>query len=240
MLQALRLNRLRLRMAHIAQTYLVTGANRGIGLELVRALRARGDTVYATTRSGNDADLATLGAKVIALDLSDSASITALSAKLEEIALDCVINNAGVSSDAKTLEQVTLAELTRVFTVNAFAPILVAQAAKAALARGSRKVVCNISSQLASITNNTGGSTYAYRGSKTALNQMNMSLANELRGEGFCCISVHPGWVRTDMGGEKAPMLPPQSAAHIVTLIDGVKAEDSGKFFNFDGAKMPW
>jgi NAD(P)-dependent dehydrogenase (short-subunit alcohol dehydrogenase family) len=221
-------------------TYLVTGANRGIGLELVKQLRARGDTVIATTRTGSDADLAATGARVVKLEVSDEDSIAALGSTLAQTPIDVLINNAGVGSEAATLKDQSFEELSRVFTINAFAPILLAKACLPALRAGQRRVVMNVSSQLASIATNNGGSSYPYRGSKTALNQLTMCLANELRPENFCCVSVHPGWVRTDMGGPKAPMLPPDSARHLIALADRLTPADSGKFLNYDGAAMQW
>lgn len=221
-------------------TYLITGANRGIGLELVKQLRARGDTVIATTRTGSDADLAAAGARVVKLEVSDEDSIAALASTLASTPIDVLINNAGVGSQASSIKDQSFEELSRVFTVNAFAPILLAKACLPALRAGQRRVIMNVSSQLASISTNNGGSSYPYRGSKTALNQLTMCLANELRPENFCCVSVHPGWVRTDMGGPKAPMLPPDSARHLITLADRLTPADSGKFLNYDGATMAW
>lgn len=221
-------------------TYLVTGANRGIGLELVKQLRARGDAVFATTRTGADADLSATGARVLKLEVSDEDSIAAIGANLASMPIDVLINNAGVGSEAAKIIDQSLEELSRVFTVNAFAPILLAKACIPSLRAGQRRVIMNVSSQLASIANNTGGSSYPYRGSKAALNQLTVCLANELRQEGFCCVSVHPGWVRTDMGGPKAPMLPPDSARHLIALADRLTPGDNGTFLNFDGATMPW
>lgn len=221
-------------------TYLITGANRGIGLELVKQLRARGDAVLATTRTGTDADLSATGARVLKLEVSDEDSIAALGAAVAASPIDVLINNAGVGSQVSAINDQTLEELSRVFTVNAFAPILIAKACLPALRAGTRRVVMNVSSQLASIANNNGGSSYPYRGSKTALNQLTACLANELRSESFSCVSVHPGWVRTDMGGPKAPMLPPDSARHLIALADRLTPSESGKFLNFDGAPMPW
>ncbi len=219
-------------------TFLITGANRGIGLEIAKKLCARGDTVLATTRTGSDADLAALGARVLKLEVSDEDSIVALGATLASTPIDVLINNAGVGSQASSIKDQTLDELSRVFTVNAFAPILIAKACLPALRAAQRRVIMNVSSQLASIATNNGGSSYPYRASKTALNQLTACLANELRPEKFCCVSVHPGWVRTDMGGPKAPMLPPESANHLVTLADRLTPAESGRFLNFDGAPM--
>jgi NAD(P)-dependent dehydrogenase (short-subunit alcohol dehydrogenase family) len=100
--------------------------------------------------------------------------------------------------------------------------------------------VCNITSQLGSIGNNTGGSSYGYRASKAALNQMNRSLAAELAGEGFKCLAVHPGWVRTDMGGPNATLSVEESTRQILSTIGRAGAAENGGFFNFDGERLPW
>lgn len=246
----------------IMAQFIVTGANRGIGLGLVRRLTARGENVVATTRSISavPADItSSRGAgrvHWVALDAADPVSIEGFAARVAEAgvgAVDVLINNAGVSSQAKTLDQLTAAELHRVFAVNAFAPLLVAKALRPMLSAGSRKLIVNISSQLASITNNSGGSTYPYRASKAALNQLTVSMANELRGSGgsggsggggevsgFTCLAVHPGWVRTDMGGSQAPLSVEQSVTHLIELIDMAGPEHSGAFLNYDATPLPW
>ncbi|CAN5847972.1 SDR family oxidoreductase [soil metagenome] len=219
---------------------LITGANRGIGLELARIARVRGHAVIGACRKPADAgELKATGARVVTLDVTSEASIKALGAELKDEALDALINNAGVSSDAKNLKDLTAAELARVFQVNAFAPLLVTAALLEALRRGQRKTIVHITSQLGSIANNTGGSSYPYRASKSALNQLNRSLAAELKGE-FTCLAVHPGWVQTDMGGQQAPMTPAQSAEHIFKIIESARPEQSGAFLNYDGATLPW
>jgi NAD(P)-dependent dehydrogenase (short-subunit alcohol dehydrogenase family) len=227
-------------------TYLVTGANRGIGLEIVKRLAGRGDAVVGTAR-----DLGALsvearglaGVRWVALDTADEASTGALPAGLAAAgvtSVDVLVNNAGVSSAARTLGEVTGAELQRVFAVNAFGPILVARALRGLLEAGRRRLIVNVSSQLASIANNTGGSSYAYRSSKTALNQLTVCLANEWRAAGITCLAVHPGWVRTEMGGKEAPLSPAESAEHLVRLIDAAEPGMSGRFVNYDGKTMPW
>src|SRR5690606_22411454 len=136
--------------------------------------------------------------------------------------IDVLINNAGVSSAGKKLESLDAAELQHVMMVNAIAPVLVARALLPNLRAGRRRLIVNITSQLGSIANNTGGSSYGYRASKAALNMLTRSMANELRGEGFTCIAVHPGWVKTDMGGEEAPLAPEESARDLLALIGRV------------------
>jgi NAD(P)-dependent dehydrogenase (short-subunit alcohol dehydrogenase family) len=222
--------------------HLITGANRGIGLELAKAIIARGDTVIGTVRHGSDAsELAACGAKVIELDVADQASVDALGSALSNHApVDVLINNAGVSSELRTLESCTASEFARIFAINAAGPVMVARAALASLERGSRRLIVNISSQLGSIRNNAGGSSYGYRASKAALNMLTVTMANELRPRGFTCVTMHPGWVRTRMGGDQAPLLPPQAAAMILAQIDSFTPADSGSFRNYDGSTLPW
>ncbi len=225
------------------QTMIVTGASRGIGLEMCRVLATRGDRVIATARATTPAlaEIASAhGVEVMELEVTDAGSINALAKRLSGRPIDALINNAGVSSTAKSISELTMEELQRVFAINASAPMLVAAALLPNLRLGARKVVMNISSQLASIANNKGGSTYPYRASKTALNQLTVCMANELRAEGFCCVCVHPGWVKTDMGGPNAPLLPPESAGYLIRLLDGLTSAKSGSFLNYDGATMPW
>ncbi|MFO0834240.1 MAG: SDR family oxidoreductase [Phycisphaerales bacterium] len=222
-------------------TSLVTGATRGIGLEFARQLSERGDVVLATARDPKNAgELTSFRLSIGGLDVSDPISIEGLTEALAGRPIDVLINNAGVGSPTKSINDCTADELQRVFMINSVAPILVAKAVLPSLRLGKRKLIVNISSQLASITNNTGGSSYAYRASKAALNQLNKSLANELGPEGFTCVVVHPGWVRTDMGGPSAPILPPDSVKMLLKLIDGLTPADNGKFFNNDGTVLPW
>ncbi|MCC6228244.1 MAG: SDR family oxidoreductase [Phycisphaerales bacterium] len=225
----------------MSTTHLVTGATRGIGLEFARQLSQRGDVVLATARDPKNAgELSGFRLSIGGLDVADPISIEGLTEALSDRPIDVLINNAGVGSPTKSIADCTADELQRVFMINSIAPMLVAKAALPSLRLGKRKIIVNISSQLASITNNTGGSSYAYRASKAALNQLNKSLANELGPEGFTCVVVHPGWVRTDMGGPNAPILPPDSVKMLLKLIDALTPADNGKFFNNDGTILPW
>jgi NAD(P)-dependent dehydrogenase (short-subunit alcohol dehydrogenase family) len=229
-------------------TVLITGANRGIGLEFARQLSARGDAVIATARDlgGLSAGARGLaGVRWASLDVADAASIDGLSAQLDALpggvgTIDVLINNAGVSSTAKTLTGLSAAELHRVFAVNTFAPMLVTKSLMPRLAAGGRKLIVNITSQLGSIANNTGGSTYPYRASKAGLNQLNASLANELRPGGFTCLVMHPGWVQTDMGGKQATLTPEASVRSLLSVIDRAEPGMSGRFLNYDGTPLPW
>lgn len=219
-------------------TYLVTGASRGIGAELVRRLASRGDRPFATLRP--PANPPPGAVRTLPLEVTDRASIDALARSLEGSPLDVLINNAGVSSPSATLALTTGEELARCFAINAASPVMVAKALLPNLRAGSRRLIVNVSTQLASITNNSGGSSYAYRASKTALNQLTVCMANELRADGFTVVAMHPGWVKTDMGGPKAPLSTEQAVAHILATIDRLTPADSGRFLNYDGGPMPW
>ncbi len=229
---------------------LITGANRGIGLELARIATSRKHTVFATARKPDEAtELKKITPHVLSLDVADEASIISLGAALNDSAkfpmlkdngLDVLINNAGVSSTSKKLVDLSAQEMARVFMVNSIAPLLVTRHCVELLRRGKRKMILHVTSQLGSIANNTGGSSYAYRGSKAALNQLNRSLAAELGSEGFTCVAAHPGWVQTDMGGPSAPLTPAQSAEHMLKIAETTESSRNGAFLNYDGATLPW
>jgi NAD(P)-dependent dehydrogenase (short-subunit alcohol dehydrogenase family) len=223
------------------RTYLVTGANRGLGLEFARQLAARGDTVLATARDRARAgDLAATKARVFALDAADERSIAALPAALANQPIDVLINNAGVSADDKSIAQATGKEMETVFRVNAFAPVLVSNALLANLRAGRRRLIVNITSQLGSLTNYTGGWSYAYCASKAALNMFTRAMAAELKNDGITCVALHPGWVQTDMGGPNAPLQPEESVRSMLKVIDSLGAASSGRFLNYDGKPIDW
>jgi NAD(P)-dependent dehydrogenase (short-subunit alcohol dehydrogenase family) len=222
-------------------TWLITGANRGIGLEMVRQLAAKGERVIATARDpGAATELRSIAAQILPLDVASPASVEALGVAIQGLPIDILVNNAGVSSTSKTLATIDAAEMARVMAINAMGPILTTKAAIDSLRAGSRKVVVHITSQLGSIANNSGGSTYAYRASKAALNQFNRSLSNELAPEGFTCVAIHPGWVKTDMGGPSAHLTPEQSVRSMLGAIATLGVDRSGAFLNYDGQPLPW
>ncbi len=225
----------------MAQTYLITGANRGIGLEYATQVRARGDTVIATCRDATKAaELKATGAEVTELDVTSEQSIADLGKFLGERAIDVLINNAGVSSTSKSLADCTQEELARVLLINSIAPILVTKAVLPALKKGTGKLIVHISSQLGSIANNSGGSSYGYRASKAALNQFNRSLSAEFAPLGFHTLCMHPGWVRTDMGGPNATLSTEESVKSMLAVLAKAREVASGSFLNFDGKPLPW
>ncbi|MDZ4347994.1 MAG: SDR family oxidoreductase [Xanthomonadaceae bacterium] len=228
-------------VAEPTQTVLITGANRGIGLEYARQFAAKGYRVIGTARNPAEAgELAEVADRVEALDVADGDSVAALARRLDGLPIDILINNAGIFDRSDTtIDAVDFARLEQTFAVNTFGPLRVAQALMPNLRAGGLKRIVSMSSQLGSIERSTG-QWYAYRSSKAALNQINRTLAAELGEAGFVCVVLHPGWVRTDMGGENATNSPEHSVRALIALIEGFSAEDNGQFYDFQGASIPW
>jgi NAD(P)-dependent dehydrogenase (short-subunit alcohol dehydrogenase family) len=222
-------------------TVLVTGANRGIGLEYARQLAAQGHTVIATVRDPAAAtELRAITTRVEALDVTDATSVAALARRLDGVAIDILVNNAGVGGrDDNDLASVDFDDMRQTFEVNAFGPLRVSQALMPNLKLGQRKLIVNMSSQLGSIER-SNGQMYAYRASKTALNQFSKILAVELGPQGFVVVALHPGWVRTDMGGANATLSPEESVTGLVSLIGKLGPQDNGRFYDYQGKPIPW
>lgn len=222
-------------------TVLVTGASRGLGLEFVRQLAARGDRVIAAARNpGAAPDLRATGARVAALDVTDPVSIKSFVADLGGEPIDMLINNAGVSAPDGRIGSLSLEEMRRVFDTNAFGPALLTQALTANLLKGQRKVVLNITSTLGSIAAGMPGFSYAYCASKAALNKISAMMAHEMRSQGVIVVAMCPGWNKTDMGGPGAPLDPKDSIARMLKMADAFTIADSGTFRREDGAVVPW
>ena len=219
-------------MAH----WLVTGSNRGIGLELCRQLAARGDSVIAVCRSPS-AELDGLGLRIEAgIELSDGASIASLVGRLQRIHLAGVILNAGIL-EADGLDDLDAASVRRQFEVNALAPLLLSRALLDNLGHGSRLAL--ITSRMGSIDDNGSGGYYGYRLSKTALNMAGRSLAIDLRPRGIAVAILHPGMVATRMVGFSG--IPPADAAQgLLARIDGLTLANSGSFWHANGEVLPW
>jgi NAD(P)-dependent dehydrogenase (short-subunit alcohol dehydrogenase family) len=221
--------------------YLVTGANRGIGLAFARHLSKRGDHVIATCRQPEKArDLARLPLRLEKLDVADEENIAELASRLKGEALDVLINNAGIGDDGPPFGRLSMEDLEEAFRVNAAGPVALAQALLPNLRAGKRRAIVNLSSGLGSISENESGGWIAYRASKAALNQLTRTVAAELNREGFVCIAISPGWVRTDMGGPGASLSPDESAAAMLEVIDRLKPSDTGRFLDYRGKPMAW
>ena len=223
------------------QTVLITGANRGLGLEFARQFKARGYHVVGTARKPEEAQaLSKLGAQVEQLDVADDASARALAGKLKGQPIDILINNAGIiGSKSNSISDLDFNKMVYTYQVDALGPMRVTQALYENLKQGKGRKVINITSMMGSIAMNFGGA-YDYRASKAALNMLTNTLAKELGKDGFICVVFHPGWVQTDMGGGSAPVTPEQSIAAMIKVIDGLKRESNGKFFDYTGKELPW
>ncbi len=227
---------------------LITGANRGLGLEWVRQLAARGDVVFATCRHPESAtalrDVASRHPRVhvLRMDVGDPVSVqAALEAVARQTdALDTLINNAGILKEGESIANLRADDLMDAFRVNAVGPMVVIQAALPLLRRGQRPVIFNTSTMLASLTLKRGSGYYSYGASKAALNMLTRTLAYELQRENIIVVTVHPGWVRTDMGGAAAPLSPPQSVRGMMALLDGLTMRHSGRFWTWEGKEHPW
>jgi NAD(P)-dependent dehydrogenase (short-subunit alcohol dehydrogenase family) len=227
----------------------VTGANRGIGLELVRQLADRGDVVEACARRPDEAvelrALAGGGVRIHALDVTDAESVTKLAARLERDAVDVVLNVAGYYGGAlQSVRQLGghlgLEDLAETYQVNALGALRVSLALLPHVRRGSWKKLVHVSSGMGSINDNTSGGMYAYRMSKAALNMMSRSLAVDLRGEGILSVVINPGWVQTDMGGPGAPTPVVDSVRGILRELDAATLAVSGAFLDWQGGTLEW
>ena len=223
-----------------SKTFLVTGANRGIGLALVKALKKAGHKVIATARPEADLEaLAGVTEFIEELDLSDNTSIFRLADKLRNFPLDGVINNGVMAPDGSGLENIDLDKLTEAFKVNVVGPLGLVKMLLPNLLAGKERKIINITSDLASFARPNPCRLYAYQSSKVALNMLNLVLSKELQDKGFCCLLVHPGPVKTrlNQGGTISAEL---SASSIVTLLDEVSVEQNGKWLDFKGETVPW
>jgi NAD(P)-dependent dehydrogenase (short-subunit alcohol dehydrogenase family) len=229
--------------------YAITGASRGLGLEFVRQLLIRGDTIEAGVRAPAEArQLQGLACesggrlRIHALDISEPRSIEAFAAAVSEgPALDVLINNAGIGGKRfLPLAEVDYEDMISTFATNTVGPLRLTTALLPALRRGSTRRIVHISSALASIAGNDIGGIYCYRMSKVALNMAMRSMHVDLRAEGFISIALSPGWVQTDMGGPQAPLRPEESIRGMLHVIDGLTAEHGGRFLGHDGSELPW
>ena len=214
-------------------TVLVTGANRGLGLEFVRQYREAGWDVIATVRESSP-ELESLGADVRTLDMSDAAAVSAVRAGRP---LDLLIANAGTYGPRDVDDAKGAAEWLDTFAVNTIAPYLLAKALLPEVRAAGGKLVV-VSTRMGSLEDNSSGGFLAYRSSKTALNMAWQTLA--LANPDLACAMLHPGWVQTRMGGQSAPVTPEQSIAGMRKVIDSLAPKDSGAFLDYEGKTVPW
>jgi NAD(P)-dependent dehydrogenase (short-subunit alcohol dehydrogenase family) len=230
-------------------TTLITGANRGIGLELAKQYAADGWRVLACCRHPEKADaLNELASRhpdtvqVHALDVTDLAQIDSLAGTLAGESIDLLMNNAGIypDEDFKGFGHTDYVKWMLAFQVNTMAPLKMAEAFALQVARSERKIIATISSKMGSVDDNTSGGAYLYRSSKCAANMVMKSLSLDLREHGITAVAFNPGWVLTDMGGPNAMIPVEQSVSGLRKVIAGLTLADSGKFLNYDGAEIAW
>ena len=225
-------------------TVLITGANRGLGLEFVRQYASDSWRILATCRNPELVDelmQITGDIMILPLDVTSFSAIDATSQILREEKIDILINNAGIyDPEKKGLGKTNFDDWAKMLRVNALAPLKIIESFMPQVISSDKKIIVSISSLLGSISANDSGGQYAYRSSKAALNAINKSLSVDLVGTGAISIVISPGWVRTDMGGPEATVGPVESVAGIRTVIKSLKPRDSGTFFNFDGSNINW
>jgi NAD(P)-dependent dehydrogenase (short-subunit alcohol dehydrogenase family) len=216
---------------------IVTGGNRGIGLQLCTQLHARGDEVIAVCRSSSQ-ELSQLGVRVIeGIDVSDGDNVTALANELDGESIDILINNAGILR-SDTLESIDYDSMLEQYRVNTLGPLRVTQALLPNLHDGSKVAI--VTSRVGSIEDNSSGNNYGYRVSKTAVNMVGMNLSHDLKAKGIAVILLHPGYVRTDMTGGGGGTSPEDSAKGLIERIDELDLENSGGFWHAEGYRLPW
>jgi NAD(P)-dependent dehydrogenase (short-subunit alcohol dehydrogenase family) len=224
----------------MTQTALVTGSNRGIGLELCRQLADKGMHVIATCRTASDA-LKALGVEIIeGVEVSDSDSLATLADTLKGRKLDWIINNAGIAGGIGLSDVSKQAKdsFVRMFEVNSLGPLFVTKSLLGNLSAGSKVGI--ITSRMGSIDDNDSGGSYAYRMSKTAVNAAGKSLSIDLKPQGIAVAILHPGWVRTDMTGHGGLIDPDESAAGLIQRMEELTIDTSGSFWHTNGELLPW
>ena len=224
-------------------TIVITGANRGIGLEFVQQYAADGAEVIAACRKPSEASALKAisgNVKVLECDVANEKSVTAFARDIGEAPVDILINNAGVGGrEAATFGTLDFDAWRRTFDVNAMGPAMIIAAFLDNIRAGNEKKIINISSNLGGITEASGGH-YAYRASKAALNMMTKAMSEDLKHEGVAIVSFHPGWVQTDMGGASATLPAEESVRVMRQVIAGLKQEDSGKFLKYTGDTLAY
>lgn len=218
-------------------TTVITGANRGIGLELTKQTAARGDDVIAVCRSPS-ADLEGLGVRVESgIDVSVQEDVDQLAERLSDTSIDVLISNAGILS-RQSLDNLDFDEIRRQFEVNSLGPLRVTASLRPQLKDGAKVAI--VSSRMGSIADNTSGGHYGYRMSKCAVNMAGVSLARDLKDRDISVILLHPGYVDTDMTDHSGNVAPADAAAGLLQRIDELTLQSSGTFRHANGEELPW
>jgi NAD(P)-dependent dehydrogenase (short-subunit alcohol dehydrogenase family) len=227
-------------------TILITGVNRGIGLQALKHYAALGWQVIGTCRDPDSADeaRAVAGQGKVALyplEVSDTAAVNALAGELAGTAIDVLFLNAGMMGKASmVLGKLDADDFRRVMDVNVVALAMCVQAFRAHVAASERGVIVGMGSFLGSIGSNNDGGGYSYRASKAAVHAIMRSVSIDLRDEGVLAIAMHPGWVQTEMGGPDATISTEESVRGMAAVIAGLRSADSGKLLTYSGEELPW
>jgi len=231
------------------RTTLITGANRGIGLEFSKQFAADGWRILACCRYPEKSDaLNKLAAMypdqitVHTLDVTNHEQINRLAQTLASKSIDLLINNAGVYPDPMgySFGDTDYEAWAQAFLINTMAPLRMAEEFADHIKRGNQKIIVTITSKMGSVADNNRGGSYIYRSSKSAVNMVVKSLAIDLKSIGITAVLIHPGWVRTDMGGPDGLISTKQSVSGMRNIISQISLADSGKFFAYDGQIIPW
>jgi NAD(P)-dependent dehydrogenase (short-subunit alcohol dehydrogenase family) len=222
-------------------TVLITGANRGLGLEFARQYVSAGATVLAACRDPRQAtELHQIaGIELCELDVRSADSVSALAAALKGRPIDVLINNAGLLKEGSAGHNDPQAVL-EMLRVNTLGPLMLSEALIENVAASARRLIVTVSSDLGSLSGNSSGGNLGYRVSKTAVNMVMRTLSVELRPRNIACVLLTPGWVRTDMGGSKAPLSPTQSVTGMCRVIERLGPKDSGRWFDHSGQACNW
>ena len=219
------------------KTAVITGANRGIGLELARHYAREGWSVFGVCRQTSD-ELATVAARVIdGIDVTTESGIQKLTSELAGQTIDLLINNAGLLQDEK-LGSIDFDSIRTQMEINAYAPLRVAEALVSRIPSGGK--IANITSRMGSIADNDSGGRYGYRASKAALNAFGKSLAMDLKPNGIAVAQLHPGYVQTRMVNFGGLITPEESAKGLAARIEGLNLENTGSFWHSNGEELPW
>jgi NAD(P)-dependent dehydrogenase (short-subunit alcohol dehydrogenase family) len=222
------------------KTIFITGANRGIGLELSRRYADAGWRVIAGVREVARAQPSLPFAECVEVDVAESASVAAMAAKYNKNTIDVLINNAGViGPDAQSSSQMDFDGFLDTLNVNTLGPLRVTQALLPALKRAMHSKIITITSKMGSLSY-APSDHIAYRASKAAVNKVMQCLATDMRPEGIAVAVIHPGWVRTDMGGAGADIDVSKSAKGIMSVIEKLSISTTGQFWNYDGSAIQW
>ncbi len=232
-------------MNNAANTILITGTNRGIGLEFTQQYAADGWNVITCCREPQSAGALQALAntykniEIVTLDVADFVQIDAVALQLKDHKIDVLINNAGVYPDS-SLGNLNYDDWASAFKINSMAPLKMVEAFMPHIVNSRLKKVATLSSKMGSIDDNSGGGSYIYRSSKTAVNMVMKSLAIDVKTNGVSVVTLHPGWVKTDMGGPNGLVNTQTSVTGLRKVIADLSLANSGKFIAYDGKEIAW